>query len=444
MGGSSSRELEAAQSQVRRLTGELQKASQQLKVQQSGAALKLAAEAAEQQLKKELQAKSQLLEKTTGELSTLRGVSAELPRFKQEVAAAKEAEMRARRAEADKGVLVSELQAQLMQSKADLEQLFGKLKFAEAEKGATLRKSASVSEDRRLLADQQREAAEASARLVAEASAALGSSVMGSHPVFGELIADFGYKRLYRGSPTTLWAGTMLWERQRAFRQERANLIAAAKAKSKATGWPGAIAVVERSSSGSEASAPTGHGGGTAIGTLIDGQHRLGAAHLLAQRGKLDGALASILVEVYPPMEEQGVKDLFTEINRAEPVLLVDLPEGGASDQDNAILTAAAEELAQRYPAMFKPSHGCRPPHLNVDVLRAELHRAEVLSRHKLASAAELLDWVDKANRDLGARSDEQWASTGARAKSETALGNALSKARQNAFYLGMGWDWLK
>ena len=143
-------------------------------------------------------------------------------------------------------------------------------------------------------------------------------------------------------------------------------------------------------------------------------------------------------------MEEQGVKDLFTEINRAEPVLIVDLPEGGASDHDNAILTAAAEELAQRYPAMFKPSHGCRPPHLNVDMLRAELHRAEVLSRHKLTSAAELLDWVDRANRDLGARSDEQWASTGARAKSETALGNALSKARQNAFYLGMGWDWLK
>ena len=45
MGGSSSRELEAAQSQVRRLTGELQKASQQLRVQQSGAALKLAADA---------------------------------------------------------------------------------------------------------------------------------------------------------------------------------------------------------------------------------------------------------------------------------------------------------------------------------------------------------------------------------------------------------------
>ena len=32
---------------------------------------------------------------------------------------------------------------------------------------------------------------------------------------------------------------------------------------------------------------------------------------------------------------------------------------------------------------MFKPSHGCRSPHLNVDVLRAEMHRAELLTRHK-------------------------------------------------------------
>lgn len=55
-------------------------------------------------------------------------------------------------------------------------------------------------------------------------------------------------------------------------------------------------------------------------------------------------------------MDEQGVKDLFTEINRAEPVLLIDLPDHGASDTDNAILTAAAEELASRYPVRRCPS----------------------------------------------------------------------------------------
>ena len=55
-------------------------------------------------------------------------------------------------------------------------------------------------------------------------------------------------------------------------------------------------------------------------------------------------------------MNEQGKKDLFTEINRAEPVLLVDLPDGGASADDNVILTEAAEALSERYPTMFKPS----------------------------------------------------------------------------------------
>ena len=90
-------------------------------------------------------------------------------------------------------------------------------------------------------------AAEASVRLVAEASAALndasGADLAGNHPVFGELLHDFGHKRIYLGSPTTLWAGTLLWERQRAFRQERASLIAQAKARSHERGWPGSISI---------------------------------------------------------------------------------------------------------------------------------------------------------------------------------------------------------
>jgi hypothetical protein len=37
---------------------------------------------------------------------------------------------------------------------------------------------------------------------------------------------------------------------------------------------------------------------------------------------------------------------LFTEINKVQPVKLVDLPGGaGASERDNAILTGAVEEL---------------------------------------------------------------------------------------------------
>ena len=147
-------------------------------------------------------------------------------------------------------------------------------------------------------------------------------------------------------------------------------------------------------------------------------------------------------------MAEQAVKELFTEINRAEPVLLVDLPDtdGGASADENAMLTDAAELLAQRYPAMFKPSHSCRPPHLNVDVLRAEMHRAELISRHGLATSEQLLEWVEGANAELGARAEAEWhaSADGTRAKSSSAMSNALAKANEHQFWLGLGYEWLQ
>ena len=303
MGGSQSRELEVAQASVRRLTSELQRASQQLKVQQPGSGLMAAAASAvEQQLKQELLAKTQQLESTQSELSALRvqaSVAGEVPKFKQQVASAKEAEMHARRAEKEKGLLVSELTTQLISSKQELEELFGKLKFAEAEKAAAVRRMKSASEEKRLLAEQQRTAEEAREMPQAEPEEPKASAIV--RPVHTGLrssqmcrllasylgrppraswprrarrsaaaarartlslatwcvaapravgvrlvryarpsccsprafttpppaqLADFGHKRLYRGSPSTLWAGTMLWERQRAFRQARLLLIA--------------------------------------------------------------------------------------------------------------------------------------------------------------------------------------------------------------------------
>ena len=130
--------------------------------------------------------------------------------------------------------------------------------------------------------------------------------------------------------------------------------------------------------------------------------------------------------------------------NRAEPVLLVDLPDesGGASADTNATLTIAAEVLRERYPSMFKPSHACRPPHLNVDVLRTELFKAEVLSRHALKSADELVDWIEARNLELADRPDESWAS--GKKKGSAALDKALDKARGHKFFLGLGWDWLQ
>lgn len=161
------------------------------------------------------------------------------------------------------------------------------------------------------------------------------------HPVFGRLLHDYGHKRLYSASPTTLWAGTTMWHKQRAFRAARAELIARAKARSGVCGWPGAICVVETvPSTVSTESAGQAGGEVAPTGMIVDGQHRLGAAHVLAAQGKLNGLLGQILVEVYPPMEEKSVRELFTEINRMEPVTLVDLPEEqvrgtGVSEQGN-------------------------------------------------------------------------------------------------------------
>ena len=176
-----------------------------------------------------------------------------------------------------------------------------------------------------------------------------------THPVFGRLLYDYGHKRLYSASPTTLWAGTTMWHKQRAFRAARAELIAKAKLRSKVAGWPGAICVVEsgvtsattsgndRGEVGGKTASPgevAPHANGMiATGMIVDGQHRLGAAHVLASQGKLTALLGQILVEVYPPMEEQRVRELFTEINRMEPVTLVDLPEDQVSTARPCLLT---------------------------------------------------------------------------------------------------------
>ena len=46
-----------------------------------------------------------------------------------------------------------------------------------------------------------------------------------------------------------------------------------------------------------------------------------------------------------------------------------------------AMLDEAADLLSRRFPEFFKPSSRCRPPHLNVDVLRDDLFASEFVQR---------------------------------------------------------------
>ena len=139
-------------------------------------------------------------------------------------------------------------QSELLAAKRELERVTGELKFAHQEQRTLGRLQADLSTAQRELSAEHDRAERLSAKLVAEANAALldeNAAAEGSaHPVFGELLHDFGHKRLYRASPLTLWTGTVLWDSQRAFRQERAELIAKSKTRSTVGGWPGVISAV--------------------------------------------------------------------------------------------------------------------------------------------------------------------------------------------------------
>ena len=256
-------------------------------------------------------------------------------------------------------------------AKKDLEVNVGKLRLAEAERTkarslkmqldnttAELRKKQEAAEKAE---QERRELEEANLKLLQEAGKVLEKD---QHPTLGTLVADLGHKLIYRADPITLLAQAQVWRKQRAFRkvgqprihiqqdsgpptpsphcprgclgpndcaytaatwarvtsririhsgipQARAEKIGAAKLKSPVEGWPGTITAANIVDG-------VDHKEGSMV--IIDGQHRLGACAYLESKGQLEGHLKEVTVEVYPGMQESMIKDLFTEINKCEPV----------------------------------------------------------------------------------------------------------------------------
>jgi len=258
------------------------------------------------------------------------------------------------------------------------------------------------------------------------------------HPVFGKFLADFGYKQIYAADPGKLYAATPIYKKQRILRTERASAIARVKKQSKVTGWPGTISVVEF---------PTDEGRTQAV--LVDGQHRLGAFTLLQRQLKSQGqdptqiaGMSEILVELYPTVEgEDMAAEIFTEINKAEPCKLLDLPQSKVSQMEKQIINGAAEKLRSKFSAMFKPSSACRTPHMNIDNLRDELFQAKVVTRYGFEDDDQLFQWLLDKNNALGKIPKDMWVPR-RRTRAKT-LGRALDKAEIQGFYLGLEWDWL-
>jgi len=215
------------------------------------------------------------------------------------------------------------------------------------------------------------------------------------NPVLGPVIADLGYKRIHFVSSGKL--GTIpVWSRNRTYRNNRAKSMASEKIRSMELGFPGVICLLEASNGKL---------------SIVDGQHRVGMMAALKEKinkkiekgddiGNAESVFERVLVEVYPEPETDGdafAKHIFTEINKAEPVKLIDMP-GVASDADRELITEAVETLQEQFESMFSASQRCRVPNVNVDNLRSAIFGANILQRNKLTTSKDLVDWLLEQN----------------------------------------------
>ena len=254
------------------------------------------------------------------------------------------------------------------------------------------------------------------------------------HPILGSLIVDMGYKRVYKSELTKLLQ-VPIWKKQRILRPERAKKIAAYKLKGRSEGdllgLPGVITLYHDASTGQ-------------LG-ILDGQHRLGALVILSDNQAWPKDEQNIMVDVFETDGEAQVKDLFAEINSAEPLKLVDMPGEGADDDLRSVLAEAADGLAALYPDMFKASQRCRPPHVNKDNLRDDLFQNEVLQRHGIKNAAGLLKHIEGVNKKISERPRKDWTVLNSRLSPEKAsFEDSLAKATKNGFFLGLDSTWMK
>lgn len=274
------------------------------------------------------------------------------------------------------------------------------------------------------------------AQEAAEAAAAASSSnSQEDHPIYGRLLSDFGFKKLFAVSPKTLCDKSLMpvWEKQRIFREERAKAIAKFKRKDDRFGLPGVISIFE--------SDKNKRG-------ILDGQHRVGGLELLMQSG--DWPMDKpVLCEVYDVKEDKEISDLFLEINQAQPVQEMDLP-GAADDTVRLAINETSSALKADFPEMFKESLRCRAPHVNIDNLRQALFTSEeahMVVRDAAANgdspSEKLLEWVRAKNSKLGERTDDEWKTFKSVTAKGATLAKHLAKSRKNDFFLGLDKDWL-
>jgi len=253
------------------------------------------------------------------------------------------------------------------------------------------------------------------------------------HPIYGTLLADFGFKRVYCSSARTLISHVPIWHRQRPVDPSRVAEMAATKP----TGaFAGCISVFEMEGvAAPNIRTPQLRG-------IFDGQHRalaidgiLGNESDAAEPEERD---FDVLVEVFPTSSDEDVKRLFLEVNKAQSVQEIDLAQESQSAGVDAkkVITTAVEQLAAEYPAMFSSSQRCRPPHLNKELLRNALYASDVVAQRGLTSATELVELMMQANGRLAELPESRWPV-------KLHDPHKLGKAQRYNMFLGMTQSWV-
>lgn len=164
---------------------------------------------------------------------------------------------------------------------------------------------------------------------------------------------------------------------------------------------------------------------------------------LLAEKSLEGIDLNRILVEVYPQnaeetstSKENHATEIFVEINKAEPIKLIDMP-GIVRKADRHIITDGATRVQARFQDMFSVNQRCRAPHLNIDNLRDALFAADVIGRHQLKSPAAMEEWMMKQNELLAEKYHKNVDDV-----QDKVPKSALTKAKKYDFYLGLESSW--
>ena len=161
----------------------------------------------------------------------------------------------------------------------------------------------------------------------AQAKLATSAPVV-EHPLYGSMLRDFGYKKIYAMPAANLVAKDKvgIYDQQRAFRAERSQVIAAEKAKELVFSLPGVVTLAEGTAPvrGKKAKKSLLFGASKTGAHILDGQHRVGALEILLSQGII-APTHDVLVEVFEDVDDTRAGEIFTEINAAQVSLFCSL-----------------------------------------------------------------------------------------------------------------------